>query len=106
MNDYNKTTLPLADVEQNIGYECVAKKQAGKMDTRVNIHVISYRKARHDPDGVSAKAVIDGIVKAGILRNDSTDEVKKVSYESIKCKTYEEERTEIQIEFNEGELRK
>ena len=104
MNDNNKTALPVANMEQNSRNEYVGKKKAKGLDTRVNIHVISYRKAKHDPDGISAKAAIDGLVKAGILTDDSTDEVKKVTFESIKCATYEEERTEIQIEFNDGEL--
>jgi len=104
-NDNNKTTVPTTDMEQNTRHESVGKKQTGKMDTRVNIHVISYRKAKHDPDGVSSKAAIDGLVHAGILRNDSTDEVKKVSQESFLVKTYEEERTEIQIEFDNEELK-
>ena len=104
MNDNNKVTLPIANVEQNPGYEHMGKKKTKGLDTRVNIHVISYRKAKHDPDGVSAKAAIDGLVKAGVLTDDSTDEVRKVSFESIPCATYEEEKTEIQIEFNDDVL--
>ena len=99
-NDNNKTSLPSADMEQNTRHERVAKKKAGGLDTRVNIHVISYRKAKHDPDGISAKAVIDGIVRRGILQDDSTNEVRKVSFESIICKSLEEEKTEIQISFD------
>ena len=103
-DDNNKTPLPSADVEQNPSYERMGKKKTKGLDTRVNIHVISHRKAKHDPDGVSAKAAIDGLVKAGILTDDSTNEVKKVSFESIICAKYEEEKTEIQITFNDKNL--
>lgn len=103
-NDDNKTTLPITDMEQNIGNERMAKEKAKGLDTRVNIYVRSYRKAKHDPDGISAKAAIDGLVKAGILSDDSTNEVKKVTFESVKCKSHEEERTEIHIDFNNEDL--
>ena len=105
-SDSNKTALPAANVEQNTGHEHMGKKKAKGLDTRVNIHVISYRKAKHDPDGVSAKAVIDGIVRRGILSDDSTDEVRKVTFESIICSSLEEEKTEIQIKFNDEQLNK
>lgn len=94
MNDNNKTTLSAADVEQNIGNEPLATEETERLDTRINIHVISYRARNHDPDGISAKAVIDGIVRRGILSDDSAKEVKKVSFESVISK---EERTEIII---------
>lgn len=95
--DQDRTSLPAADLEQDPGNEPMGKKKATGVDTRVNIHVISYRAAKHDPDGISAKAAIDGIVRLGLLSDDSTEEVKKVTFESIKCKP-EEERTEIIID--------
>lgn len=100
MNDNNKTALPVANMEQNTSNECMGKEKTKGLDTRVNIYVRSYRKAKHDPDGISAKAAIDGLVKAGILNDDSTNEVKKVTFESVKCKSHEEERTEIHIDFD------
>lgn len=103
--DNNKAAIPVADMEQNISHERMGKKKTQGLDTRVNIHVISYRKAKHDPDGVSAKAVIDGIVRRGILQDDSTNEVRQVTFESIICKSFEEEKTEIQIDFDSGELK-
>jgi Holliday junction resolvase RusA-like endonuclease len=99
--DNCEATLPLAALEQNFSHERMGKKKTKGLDTRVNIYVRSYRKAKHDPDGVSAKATIDGLVKAGVLADDSTNEVRKVTFESVKVKEYEEERTEIHIEFND-----
>ena len=96
-NDKNRTTVPTPNVEQSVEHEPLAEEQASPLDTRVDINVISYRKANHDPDGISAKAVIDGIVRLGLLPNDSAKEVRKVSYESFICAKGEEERTVIEI---------
>jgi len=98
MNDKNKTSLPAANLEQDISHAPLGEKETKGLDTRVNIHVISYRSRNHDPDGISAKAAIDGIVRLGILSDDSAKEVKKVSFESFICKKGEEERTEILID--------
>ncbi len=72
----------------------MAKKETERPDTRFNIHVISYRKLKHDPDGVSVKAVLDGIVRNGILADDSTEQVKSITFESRISK---EEKTIIEI---------
>lgn len=50
------------------------------MDTRKSLHVHSKRKRLADPDGVSCKAVIDGLRKAGVLINDNAEYIKEVSY--------------------------
>jgi len=93
----NKTSLPSANLEQDPCNAPMGKKEIKRLDTRVNINIISYRARNHDPDGISAKAVIDGIVRYGILPDDSAKEVKKVTFESFICKKGEEEKTEIII---------
>lgn len=90
----NRASIPSTDMEQDTGDAPVAEKDATRFDTLVNIHVISYRKLKHDPDGISVKAVLDGIVRAGILADDSTEQVKSITFESIKSK---EEKTIIEI---------
>ena len=92
--DKNRTTLSATDMEQAASNEPLAAYEFETLDTPVNIRVISYRKSRHDTDGVSAKAVLDGLVHAGILRDDSAKQVKKVCFESRKSK---EEKTIIEI---------
>ena len=94
----NRATVPTADLEQG---SCNAALSAHGFETlasRVSIRVISYRKLNHDPDGISAKAVIDGVVRAGILADDSTKQVESVTFESYKTKKGEEEKTIIEIE--------
>lgn len=76
-------------------HEPLATKESTGFDSPVNIRVTSYRKRKHDPDGVSAKAVLDGLVQRGILQDDSTEQVKSITFESIISK---EEKTIIEIE--------
>jgi len=70
------------------------KKKDKGLDSRVNITVTSYRKRKHDPDGISVKAVLDGIVRAGLLPDDSCHEVESITFKSILSK---EEKTIIDI---------
>lgn len=93
-HDQDRTTVPAADMEPNPRHEPVAAEEAAGYDPRLIIRVISYRKLRHDPDGVSAKAVLDGLVHAGILADDSTQFVKEIRFESHQSG---EERTVIEI---------
>ncbi len=88
-------SLCITNVESNISNESVAEKEAEGFDSLVNITVTSYRKRNHDPDGISIKAVLDGIVRRGILRDDSTKEVNKITFKSLISK---EEKTVITIE--------
>ena len=53
-------------------------------DSRFSIHIHSIRKRLADPDGISAKAVIDGIVKAGLLKDDTAKEIKEIKYSQEK----------------------
>ena len=91
----NRAALPIADMEQDISDAAVDKEKAEGFSTLVNIRVISYRARKHDPDGVSVKAVLDGIVRRGILADDSTEQIKSITFESRKSK---EEKTIIEIE--------
>ena len=91
----NRATLSAADLEQNTRHEPLAKKEIEGFTTLVNVHVHSIRNRLADSDGISAKAVIDGIVKRGLLVDDSSKEIKSVSYSQEKGK---EEKTIITIE--------
>jgi len=82
-------------MESNTVHAALPANCFAEMDSRVTITIISYRRINHDPDGISAKAAIDGLVHAGILADDSSKQVKKVTFESRKSK---DERTEIIIE--------
>lgn len=103
MNEHkDRITLPIAAMESNTCNELYRAVKAEKIDTRVNIAVTSYRWGKHDPDGISIKAVLDGLTKIGILSDDSTNEIKKICYRSKKAETKALERTTIEI-YHEGE---
>ena len=73
-----------ANVEPNTGNEPLGAKQALPFDSPVRIHIHSIRKRLVDPDGISAKAAIDGLVHAKVLEDDSATFVKEVSYSQEK----------------------
>jgi len=94
----NRSAGKAADVERSIGNESLAKRKATPFDSRVGIRIVSYRSKLADPDNISGKAAIDGLVHCGILRNDSSKEV--ASYradEQYKVDNAEDERTVIAI---------
>lgn len=92
----HRPALPLADLEPDISHAPLAKKKVKGCTPRACIHVHSYRKRLADSDGVSAKAVIDGIVKAGVLVDDSPQFVTQVSYGQEKTA---DEKTVITVTF-------
>lgn len=71
-----------------------AKKIKG-FNTPVCVHFHSIRRRLADSDGISGKAALDGIVKAGLLQDDSPQFVEKVSHSQEKSK--ESEKTVITI---------
>lgn len=97
MNDQDRTPVPASDLELHPGNAPLEAKEAARLDTRVHIRVISYRKRKHDPDGVSVKAVLDGLTRRGILPDDSWEEIASVLFESRRCEKGEPERTVIEI---------
>ena len=68
-----------------------------RFNTPVCLSIHSYRHRLVDPDGISAKAAIDALVHVGILADDSTKQIKEISYKQIKIKAPAEEKTEIII---------
>lgn len=63
-------------------------------DSQFSIRIHSRRRRLADPDGISGKAVIDGLVAGGLLRDDSAKTIKEVSYSQEKS---EVEETVIEI---------
>ena len=94
MMNENNTTISLTDLEQNSSNAPLAKEKIKGLDTPCSIHIHSIRKRLADSDGISGKAVIDGIVHAGLLPDDSAKYIKEVSFSQEKGK---EEITIIEI---------
>lgn len=83
MNE-NRTTVSTADLEPNTGNAPMAAKEVARPDPPYDLHVHSVRKRLADIDGISAKAAIDGLVKAGIIGDDSAKWIRKISYSQEK----------------------
>ena len=89
MNEENKNhspALPPPDLEPDSIYGTLGEKETKGPypPSGCHLHIHSRRKRLCDADGISAKAVIDGMVKAGVLPDDSPQYVQKVSYSQEK----------------------
>jgi len=91
----NNPASSVANVEQDSGDAYLGEKETPRFNSQVRIHVHSLRRRLADCDGLSAKAAIDGLVKAGILRADTAQAIKEITYSQEK--TTGPERTEITI---------
>lgn len=97
MGRANKTYSPISasHMESNLGNESVGAESPTRLDTPCRIHLRSLRRRLADPDGISGKALIDGLQHAGLFSNDSSREIESVTYSQEK--TTGEEITEITI---------
>ena len=93
----DNNTNPPPNVERIACNVSDEKKEGARFHTRVHVHIHSVRSRLADPDGISGKAAIDGLVKAGILADDSAKEVEGVTHSQSKCEDGQEERTVITI---------
>ena len=94
MNENHITVSP-ADMEPDIGNAPFPEEATSRPDPPVRIHIHSLRHRLADADGISGKAVIDGLTHAGIFPSDSPENVKEVTYSQEKTKGAE--FTEITI---------
>ncbi len=86
----NKVTDTLADLESRACDELLGAQEVTRFDRPVDIHIHSRRKRLTDPDGCSSKYVIDGLVTAGILADDTANEIKSLTYSQEKVTGNEE----------------
>jgi len=88
------------DVELATSDGQVEKNACPAFDTQVSIRITSYRCRLADVDGISGKAVLDALVLAGVIANDTTKEVSEVLFPQVKVKTKAEEKTVVTITAN------
>jgi hypothetical protein len=96
--NHNHDSGQAADVELSVSGQSVQACKGAAFGSRVDIEIVSYRSRLADADGISGKAAIDGIVAAGILREDSAKEVREVRFRQIKVQNETDEKTEIIIQ--------
>lgn len=86
--------VPVADMESTPKLAPKKKNVRQEVYPKYSINVHSKRRRRVDPDGLSAKAAIDGLVLGGILSDDSAAEIAEVTFTQ---ETSEVEETIIEI---------
>ena len=80
------------NMEPHLGNEHLGAKETAGFDRQVSITFIEKRHRLADPDGNCVKYLLDALVSAGILRDDSAKEIGKINKEQIKIgKEYVEE---------------
>ena len=94
----NNTPFSATDMESNIKHASTGKKCTLPLDSPCCLHLHSRRHRLADSDGISGKAVIDGLVNAKVLQDDRPDYVQRVTYSQEKIPKTENEETIITIE--------
>jgi len=95
----NRSASTNADLERPACDEPLAKSKSAYFDSRVSIRISHYRSRFADPGGPSSKALIDGLVRAGVLRDDSLLWIAEPIIETqVKVKNQDEEKTVVEIE--------
>jgi Holliday junction resolvase RusA-like endonuclease len=86
-----------ANVESHTCHAPLPAKKAPRFDGQVVIRVIEHRHRLADPDGACVKYLLDAIVSAGLLQDDSQRFVHKVEKEQVKIAANQEEKTIVEI---------
>lgn len=78
--------VPASDLERPARNAPLEKKESKRLDTsrRYRLRITGFRNRLADPDGQSGKAVIDGLVLAGVLADDSPKQIKSVEILQVK----------------------
>lgn len=92
----NRNTHTSSNLEQFVINKQVGKKKGARFNNPVRIHIITYRCRETDHRAVSEKALVDSLVKAGILKNDSKEEIPEEPI--VKVVISDDEKTKIIIE--------
>ena len=85
------------NLERTTCDESLATCGRAAFDSPVSIRIDSYRCRLCDVDGISGKALIDGLVLAKIIADDTTKEVKEVLFSQTKVKNKTEEKVIVTV---------
>lgn len=94
----DRSARQATDVERVTCYESLEASGCTAFDSLVSIRIHSYRCRLADVDGVSGKAVLDALVLAKIIADDTTKEVKEVLFSQTKVKNKTEEKVVVTVE--------
>lgn len=88
--------------EELIQYLCSPKPKKPIKIARVTLRYYFKTKVRHDPDNYAGKMILDGLVHAGILEDDSFSCIELV----LQCGGYDSKNPRTEIEVLEHETGK
>ncbi len=88
---------PAPNVEPSPGHASLATKETPRPDRPVDIRIVEYRKRLTDFDGGCSKYLLDALVEAGVLADDSLAYVQSVSRRQVKVDSEEQEKTEVTL---------
>lgn len=95
--DRNRIASSVTNLESDIANAPLGADEAPAPDSPVRVIIVSVRKRLADPDGISGKAAIDGLVACGLLSDDTTQQVESVSFQQVKGRV---ESTKIVLDFD------
>lgn len=96
--DSNRSPDKSSELERYFSDGVETEKGAKTSHPRVRITFYHYRKRLTDHDNLSTKAILDGIVREAILRDDSPKFISEVRQRQIQIKSPEKERVMVLIE--------
>ena len=80
-NSNHRSAVSAADMESHSGDAPFRAQETPRLDTPCRVRVHSKRRRRTgDVDGISAKYAIDGLVRAGILLDDSPEFIEEITF--------------------------
>ncbi len=88
---------PDADVELPVGDGALEAEEVPRFVAPVDVFITHRRHRLADPQGASTKAVLDAIVRAGVLADDSPREIREIRDRQEKVPTNEAEETEVEF---------
>jgi hypothetical protein len=94
----DRDSRQVTNLERTASDEPIQTRGGAAFDSQVSIRIASYRIRLADVDGISAKAVLDGLVLAKIIADDTTKEVKEVLFSQTKVKNKTEEKVIVTVE--------
>ena len=95
----DNSSVPNANNKRTIRNEPLGAEKGTGYNQKCSVRVYSKRWRLADPDGISCKAALDGLTKAGVFVDDSAKYIEEVSSRQEKVMTKDEEETIITIEW-------
>jgi len=97
VNAKNSTPNSIAKLERLGRYTLLQAQGYQRCDTPIDLLIHSIRRKRIDISNTSAKAEIDGLVRAGIFEDDGPNQIASVKFTQEKADKGEPEMTIITV---------